>query len=718
MDVTLPNGAVIRGVPEGTPKDQIKAKAIAAGLATDADFGPVKTGNTAGQDISVSPFSGATGMASQYGFNQGRYDADKQALEKRLSALPEGQADVIREMTPVQRTLANIGAGFTDIYYGVPGTGENPNLDISKQLTEATDGGLARAIGQAAPFAPAAVAMGGFTAGGLAGSMGRQALVGGLEGATIASGTGGDAGEIVEGGLVGAGIGAGAEVIGAGINRLAIPLVRKHFGNSANPFDAAGNPTPELTESLAQEGASFDDLIRASEEVEKATVLTPERAARNEQRQQAFERFGITPTEAQRTRDKDLYMQQQDRYKQGGIVTDTLERQEQQLSNAVTGAVQETGGDAINAVTSPIEVITNRSLRADQEINDLYRAARESAPTEKAVRFNNAARILRQYAPDNELSGGVIASLRGTMEQSGALSGFNPSGRISVESVEKIRQKANQIFNSTNDQGRAIIRQFKDALDQDVGEAVGEDWFRQARAAKARFESGLDREKFHKFDERNVNIVRDILNNKLTPDQIEKGALVNAGSKYKAQDLVELRRYLSSGSAEDIAQGQQAWNDIRASAMQQIKDVAFTGPSTEIGTQQLSRAGIEKALKQIGRQKFNVLFTPREQIFLFDLAEVARYKEPPSGTFTGSGPSGPAIQQLENRITTIYGIQLPILSSIKGRLTDQKLLRLNDDLAQLERERFIELLRPYRTAIVGGASSTTVSASQKEDNQQ
>jgi hypothetical protein len=38
MDVALPNGTVIRGVPEGTTKEEIKSKAIAGGLATEADF--------------------------------------------------------------------------------------------------------------------------------------------------------------------------------------------------------------------------------------------------------------------------------------------------------------------------------------------------------------------------------------------------------------------------------------------------------------------------------------------------------------------------------------------------------------------------------------------------------------------------------------------------------------------------------------------------------
>jgi len=39
MDIELPNGTVIQGIPEGTSKQDIMAKAIKAGLATSADFG-------------------------------------------------------------------------------------------------------------------------------------------------------------------------------------------------------------------------------------------------------------------------------------------------------------------------------------------------------------------------------------------------------------------------------------------------------------------------------------------------------------------------------------------------------------------------------------------------------------------------------------------------------------------------------------------------------
>ena len=39
MDVKLPNGKIIKNVPEGTTKEQVKQKAIAAGIATESDFG-------------------------------------------------------------------------------------------------------------------------------------------------------------------------------------------------------------------------------------------------------------------------------------------------------------------------------------------------------------------------------------------------------------------------------------------------------------------------------------------------------------------------------------------------------------------------------------------------------------------------------------------------------------------------------------------------------
>ncbi len=68
MEVQLPNGVILEGVPEGTSKEDIRLKAIAAGLATEADFrmspDPIPDPNAVSGDPSyferVSDIAGGT----------------------------------------------------------------------------------------------------------------------------------------------------------------------------------------------------------------------------------------------------------------------------------------------------------------------------------------------------------------------------------------------------------------------------------------------------------------------------------------------------------------------------------------------------------------------------------------------------------------------------------------------------------------------------------
>lgn len=56
MDITLPNGRIVTGIPEGTTKEAVKLKAIAAGLATEADFGqPAAPQGDAARNINFKP---------------------------------------------------------------------------------------------------------------------------------------------------------------------------------------------------------------------------------------------------------------------------------------------------------------------------------------------------------------------------------------------------------------------------------------------------------------------------------------------------------------------------------------------------------------------------------------------------------------------------------------------------------------------------------------
>lgn len=55
MNVTLPNGVVLENVPEGTSKEEIKRKAIAAGYATEADFAEPEAKPTFGERLEQLP---------------------------------------------------------------------------------------------------------------------------------------------------------------------------------------------------------------------------------------------------------------------------------------------------------------------------------------------------------------------------------------------------------------------------------------------------------------------------------------------------------------------------------------------------------------------------------------------------------------------------------------------------------------------------------------
>ena len=89
MNVTLPNGQVISGVPEGTTKEQVMQKAIAGGLATEADFAQAETSpqGDATRNINFKP----TVVPDKKGFMQGMKDfiAGGEEGQRNVFAAPE-----------------------------------------------------------------------------------------------------------------------------------------------------------------------------------------------------------------------------------------------------------------------------------------------------------------------------------------------------------------------------------------------------------------------------------------------------------------------------------------------------------------------------------------------------------------------------------------------------------------------------------------------------
>jgi hypothetical protein len=376
----------------------------------------------------------------------------------------------------------------------------------------------------------------------------------------------------------------------------------------------------------------------------------------------ALEAEGLNPLRAQVTRDAGEFQAQQEMAKGSGPIRARLEQQESRLQGAFEQKAIDTDGSIITSTSTPIDEVLDRSISLDKEIGRLYTQAREAAPEAKNIRLTKLAQSLNNLSGEENISGGLITSVRSNLLNRGIIDKEGKViGRVSVETGEQVRQDINALFDSVSDRGRQLSRQLKDNLDDDVLLQSGSDLFDSARSAKREFEQGLNRAQISKFDKRKTNLVRDMLDNKVNPDTFVNDVVF--AKKWRREDISQLKRYLTQTDS-----GTQAWNDMRAQAMDEIKNRSFKGPAREDGvTQSLSRDGLQKALTTL-KGKSEVLFTAEENDFLKRMQNVARIREPAPGTFTGKGPSAVAMREVKNR--------LPLIGEILESLSDFKQTRL------------------------------------------
>ncbi len=123
-----------------------------------------------------------------------------------------------------------------------------------------------------------------------------------------------------------------------------------------------------------------------------------------------------------------------------------------------------------------------------------------------------------------------------------------------------------------------------------------------------------------------------------------------------------------------------------------------------------------------------MLFSKEERQFLRDLADVAALKEPPPATALGSGPTGAAIQRLQEKIIRNAGIPGgDIANDVLGGIAERrvsrsqakKLLKLGDDAEKIRRKNAKDAFERLRKSQIGTAASavpfTVIPAVQSEE---
>jgi hypothetical protein len=222
MDIRLPNGVVIRGVPEGTSADDVRNAAISAGLATEKDFG-----------ITAAP--------------QNEAPADTSAVTGRILARR-------RVMTPEEREAENVAIRRNVTI---------PALQLGAGIAAAPAAGAAAGLLGLSRLAPI-ISSGGFagTTGTGVGLLGQRAL-----GGAIAGGAGGLAAETISpkesdfGGALTTGATVGAIVPG-----VAAPVVKQLAKGTGWLFDALSGKLGEVSAAkIARDVAGGDiNAIKAA----------------------------------------------------------------------------------------------------------------------------------------------------------------------------------------------------------------------------------------------------------------------------------------------------------------------------------------------------------------------------------------------------------------------------------------------------------------------
>ena len=307
-------------------------------------------------------------------------------------------AQEIESMGGGEKALVGFGKGIGTVARGV---GKLVGQDIfpevnepsGRALTDVSAGAMVGEFaGQAAPFMAAApltgtvgtgvqLTRGGATLVPQITSTGGRALASsaltGAEGGAIAAGQDRSASEVALSALLGGAFGAGAEVLIPVLNRGARKALGKFGFKGDSAIDAAGELTPEARQVLSESGVEIDQFLK--EALEEADIG-------DEARREAFEKLGITPTQAQVTRDKGLFSEQVEAFTQQGKVTEAIERQDRVIQELTQRELGSIGGVAERSNQTVSNAIIDKAVQLDDEIGQLYRAARESAPEAKNVK--------------------------------------------------------------------------------------------------------------------------------------------------------------------------------------------------------------------------------------------------------------------------------------------------------------------------------------------
>lgn len=437
--------------------------------------------------------------------------------------------------------------------------------------------------------------------------------------------------------------------------------------------EARDNNQPVDSVPSSQESAIFtDDVIQAiesrpvdsveivnkqiSSQLDSGNILSAEDA----ERFNLFRKRGIQPTKAQITQKGSEFIEQQELSKKSNEVSELLATQDARLAE-----IAREGADNIGSVARDVEETNNFAFNvidgivsaAEQDVTRAYDAARKFAPDAKNVKLDDLVALVRKNSGKNDLTGGLIKSIRQDLKNAGVVDkGFKRTGRIDVNTAEEIRKALNRSFDSVTPEGRRLIHEFKNALDDDVAKVVPNDIFNNARASKIELQRIIEKQSRDKRDKTKGSLLEDILYNKVPSEKI-----VQKLRTARDDDFLKMKEFFTRDSGDN---GIQAWNNIKAQILNDAIDSAVsTAGKGEGGVSVFNANKFKQNLASLRKSsKFRELFNDDEIELIDDIIEIGRLRTPTSGSFAGQGPSAVAINSAKNEVLR----SIPFLDKAKG----------------------------------------------------
>lgn len=631
MDVRLPDGTIIKNVPDGTTKADLVAKLQGNGMAVPSEWLQEAPKAQPVKDAGRSINNGLSDIPRQLGLTA-RYALEGPAQAAQVFTEPV--AGLMRWAGIPTRPLGEIASGAADaIGLPKPETSQERVVGDATRLLAGTGGmlGASRAMAQlpgmvgtvgagmaANPTAQLTSSVGAGTMGGMSREGGGNELQ--QAGAAL---IGGVAGGMVPG-AANAVANAGRRLMNAGMTPQQMDV------RISQVFERAGGDYSQVPERVRQAlRAEAADALRVGRELDPAAL----------RRLADLQAVGVTPTRGMVTLDPVQITREMNLAKTGANAGDdglnAIARIQNQNNNRLIQSMNEQGanrGDLFRAGQSAVDSIRQRDETLASGVAALYGQARDTAGRSALLDGAAFTRQASQMLDDGLLGGSLPKDVETHLNRIAA--GEVP---FDVNYAEQLKTRIAALQRATSDGSQrmalGVVRRALDETPLMPSAQVNPGNLPAVPGTVAPSPATMGQQSIDAF-----NQARQAARSRFG---WQESARPISAALEGAQPDKFIENFVIRGSVADaraIAQNAPR-GEVRDAILAHIKSKAVGGAADEVG--RFSQSAYNKVLRDIGDRKLGLFFSPEEVEQLRTIGRAASYMQvQPTGSAVNNSNSG------------------------------------------------------------------------------